>query len=183
VLVAEVMPESPAAKAGVNVGDVIVEFAGKAVATPQELQAVVEQLPADREQAIALLRDGKRIVIRATPIEASGGAEATAGLPGNPERRNLRLEALGVEVQTLTAELAKRLELKADHGVVITDVRSGSPADRAGLAAGMIILEANRKVVKSAEGLAEALAVKPMAQGAILLVRGSDGNRFVVIRN
>ena len=70
-----------------------------------------------------------------------------------------------MQVQTLTPEVAKKLEIKADHGVVVTDVQSGSPAERAGLAPGMVIVEANRKPVKTPDDLNQALDEKSAGQG------------------
>jgi serine protease Do len=182
VLVAEVMPESPGAKAGLKPGDVIVEFAGKAVSTPQELQAVVEQARVGHEQTMSIVRAGKRTTLKANPAELPGDGKAAGGSQGNDGGQASRLEKLGMEVQTLTAEVAKQLEIKADHGVVVTAVQPGSPAERAGLAAGAVILEANRKPVKTVEDLTKALDEKSLAKGVLLLVRTAEGSRFVVIR-
>ena len=182
VLVAEVTPDSPAAKAGLKSGDVIVEFAGKAVATPQELQAVVEQTQAGQTPSVAIVRDGKRMTLKASP------AEKPADRTGSNLRENAggptsRLEKLGLEVQTLTSELAKQLEIQADHGVVVTDVAAGSLAERAGLAGGMVIAEANRKPLKTADDLVKELDEKSMAKGVLLLVKTSHGSRFLVIHD
>ena len=74
VLVAGVSPDSPAAKVGFKTGDVIVEFAGKAVANPQELQGLVEQSPIGKEETVVVLRDGKRVDLKVSPTEMSGDA-------------------------------------------------------------------------------------------------------------
>ena len=76
VLVAGVSPDSPAAKVGFKAGDVIVEFAGKAVASPQELQGLVEQSPIGKEQTVVVLRDGKRVELKVSPTEMAGEAVA-----------------------------------------------------------------------------------------------------------
>ena len=72
--------------------------------------------------------------------------------------------------------------MKVEHGVVITDVRSGSPADMAGLGTGMVIIEANRQPVKSVDDFRKAMGSKPLDKGVLLLVRSAEGSRFVVIR-
>ena len=180
VLVAEVTPHSPAAQAGLKSGDVIVEFAGKTVATPQELQATVEQTQAGQAPSVAIVRDGKRMTLKASPAETP--AEKTgSNLRENGGEPTSRLEKLGLEVQTLTPELAKQLEIQADHGVVVTNVAAGSLAERAGLAAGMVIAETNRKPLKTADDLVKALDEKSMAKGVLLLVKTSHGSRFLVI--
>ena len=71
---------------------------------------------------------------------------------------------------------------KADHGVVITEVRPGSPADQAGLATGMVIAQVNRQDVKSVEDVRKALEQQPLDKGVLLLARTPEGARFVVLR-
>ncbi len=180
-LVAGVVPDSPAAKVGLKPGDVIVQFAGKTVATPQELQAIVEQAEIGRDEPLAVLRDGKRIELKVRLTEQPGNLAAGTA-EGTIEGQTPRLEKLGMQVETLTPDVAKKLELKADHGVVVTDVQSGSAAERAGLAAGMVVVQANRKPVKTPDDLNQALDEKSAARGVLLLVRTAEGSRFVVIR-
>ena len=182
VLVGDVIPDSPAAKAGLKTGDVIVAFAGDAIFTPQELQAVVEQVRIGKEQTVTVLRDGKRLELKVSPMETPTDGKAQGEPQGkNPEQVS-RLEKLGMEVQSLTPELAKRLETKAEQGVVVTEVQSGSPADRAGLSAGAVIVEANRKPVKTVHDLTNALDERSVAKGVLLLMRTTEGSRFIVIR-
>jgi serine protease Do len=74
------------------------------------------------------------------------------------------------------------LGIEAQHGVVITDVRAGSPAAMAGLSSGNVITQANRKAVANVEDLRKALEQQPLEKGALLLVESTEGTRFVVIR-
>jgi serine protease Do len=178
VLVAGVSPESPAAKVGFKTGDVIVEFAGKAVANPQELQGLVEQSPIGKEQTVVVLRDGKRVELKVSPTEMAGDAVAS----GDNAAHSSKLEKLGMEVQNLTPDLAAKLQIKAKQGVVVTEVQAGSAAERAGLASGAVIVEANRKAVKNVEDLSKAMDEKSLAKGVLLLVRTAQGSRFLVMR-
>jgi serine protease Do len=180
VLVAEVTPDSPAAKVDVKSGDVIVEFGGKAVASPQELQSLVEQAPIGKAQNLVVLRDGKRTELKVNPTEMPG--DKTDNSTGKSDGKTSRLEKLGMEVQELTPELAKKLDAKVEHGVVVSDVEAGSAAERAGLSAGMVIVEAGRKPVKTVADLSAALDEKALAKGVLLLVRTEQGSRFVVLR-
>ena len=93
-----------------------------------------------------------------------------------------RFEKLGIQVEDLTPQIAEQLGIKAEHGVVITDVQSGSPAEMAGLNTGMVITEANRQPVISVDAFRKALGGKPLEKGLLLLVRTTEGSRFVVIR-
>ena len=90
---------------------------------------------------------------------------------------------LGVEVANLTAEVAEKLGVKAGEGVVITEVRNGSPAQQAGLATGMVIVQVGQKPVKSVEEFRAAMEKQSLAKGVMLLVRSGQGTRFVVIRS
>ena len=85
-------------------------------------------------------------------------------------------------MENLTPEVAEHLGVKAEHGVAITDVRSGSPAELAGLSTGMVITEADRHPVKTTDDLRKALETRPLDKGVLLLVRSAEGSRFVVLR-
>ena len=182
VLVGDVTANSPAAKTGLKAGDVIVAFGGKPVSTPQELQVVVEQAPIGQEQTVAVIRDGKRLELKVNPTETPNDEKAAGGPQGSNPQQPSRLEKLGIEVQNLTPELAKQLQTKAEQGVVVTDVQAGSPAERAGLTAGAVIVEAGRKPVKTVDDLAKLVDEKSMSHGVLLLVQTAQGSRFVVIR-
>ncbi len=183
VLVSQVQPGTPAAKAGLKEGDVIVEFAGKAVSSPQQLQAAVEQTKIGAKVEMAVVRDGKRVSIPVTPNEQPEDLGlARRGSRGFANPESSRFDKLGLQVETLTAEVAGQLKVSADSGVVVTDVRSGSPADQAGLTPGMVITQANHQTVKSVDDLQEALGKQPLEKGVLLLVRTPEGARFVVLK-
>jgi serine protease Do len=184
VLVTEVRDGTPAAKAGLKPGDIILRFAGKPVSSPRELQGVVEEARIGSSQSLSVLRDGKEMTLSVTcremPADFTAASMGSAVEPGKSE--SSRFEKLGIEVEDLTPQLAEHLGVKAEHGVAITDVRAGSPADQAGLASGMVITQANSRAVKSVGDLRKALEAKPLDQGVLLLVRSPAGSRFVVIR-
>jgi serine protease Do len=183
VLVTELLPNSPAAKAGLKSGDIILDFAGKKVTSPRELQGMVEMAHAGSSQALTVLRDGKRITLQIACAEQPanfGLARNDSHEPANAEPS--RFDKLGIQAENLTPQLAEQLGVKAEHGVVITDVHSGSPADLAGLAEGMVITQADRKPVKTVDELRSVLGKQPLQQGVLLLVRSKEGARFVVIR-
>ncbi|MHC4403541.1 MAG: Do family serine endopeptidase [Planctomycetota bacterium] len=180
VLVAEVTADTPAAESGLKPGDVIVEYAGQAVASPRELQAAVERSEVGAEHDVVVVRDGERRTLAVVPGERSGDAGPGQTSPAN-RRPPSRFDKLGVEVETLTDEVARHLNVTADHGVVITDVEAGGPADRAGLTAGTVVVQANRKPVATAEDFRMALDDSD-DDGVLLLVRGEHGSRYVVVR-
>ena len=99
--------------------------------------------------------------------------------PGNGE--SFEHKALGIEVANLTAEVADKLGIKEGEGVVITDVRAGSPAEMAGLTSGTVIVQVNRRPVKSIDDFRTAIEQQPLEKGVLMLVRTAQGTRFIVI--
>ncbi len=181
VMVREVRDNTPAAKAGVQPGDVILQFAGQPVNDPRELQNIVERSPIGSSHPMVLLRDGKQLTINVTCNELP--ADATASPSGRSEGgSHANFDQLGIQAEALTGSLAEQLGVKADSGVAITEVRPGSPAALAGLAKGMVITHANRKPVKSPADLRKAIEAKPLGEGLLLMVRTEKGSRMVVIR-
>ena len=182
VLIAEVRPDSPAAKAGLKAGDIVLQFAGQAVSNPRELQGYVETSKIGTPEALTILRAGKKMTINVTSREMPREfAEASTSSESLSNKESSRFDQLGIQADNLTPEVAEHLGIKAEHGVAITDVRSGSPADMAGLTTGMVITEVDRQPIKTTEGLHKALKAHPLDKGVLLLVRSAEGSRFVVL--
>jgi S1-C subfamily serine protease len=119
--------------------------------------------------------------VKAMPDKVEwAGRDESPSMKGNKQPSS-SFEKLGISAEDLTPKVAKQLGVKADHGVVITEVEQGSPADLAGLSAGMVISEANRKTVNSVDDLRKALGEKSPAKGVLLLLHTPEGSRFVVI--
>jgi len=184
VVVSEVLPDSPAGKAGLKSGDVIVEFNGKAVSSPNELQGEVEQAQIGKAQALAIQRDGKRLTLQVVVREQPEKIDLakTEGSPSGNQGSSSRFDKLGLEVSALTAEVAEQLDVKADHGVVVTQVKPGTLADMAGVVQGMVITEVNRKPVRSVDEFQKAVEARTVEQGVLLLIRSEQGSRYIVLR-
>ncbi len=188
VLVAEVYPNTPASEAGIKSGDVILSFAGKKVSSPNELQSYVEESEIDKAHDVEILRDGKRMTIKVTVREQPseyGMDRVPSRLRGRgraiPESESIA--KLGIQVEDLTPEVADQLGTDLKEGVVITQVKPGSPAALAGLSEGTIIVEANRQKVRNLSDLRQALAAKPLSQGVLLRVVTPEGlSRYIAIR-
>ena len=185
VAVTEVFPNTPAAKASLQSGDVIVEYAGVAVSSPNELQVLVERSELGRRHVLTVVRDGKRMNLNFTPEvqpnEFGAASGSNGSSPSKPE--SSRLDKLGMEVGSLDAAVAEQLGMRGVAGVVITNVRSGSPAHRAGLSSGMVITQVNRQAVQSLDEFTAAVKKAESAgDGLLFLVRSQEGSRFVVIR-
>jgi serine protease Do len=183
VIVREVRDNTPAAKAGVQPGDVIEKFAGQAVNTPLELQSLVERSPIGGAEPLVLLRDGKELTVQVASKELpSDEAVATSPATHGEGGGHTSFDKLGIQAETLTGSLAEQLGVKADYGVAITDVRAGSPAAQAGLEKGMVITHIGRKPVKSLADLRKALDASSLSAGLMLMVRTEEGSRLIMIR-
>ena len=173
-LVSRVMSDGPADEAGIEHGDVIVEFNGQDIEDWNDLPRVVASTPVGKKVKVVVLRDGKRKTIKAKigELEEAETAELAMreGSPG----------AFGLRVQNLTSDLAEQLGVDEPHGVVVTAVEADSPAQEAGLRRGDVILEVDRSEVKNMDDLRGALA--EAESSALLLVRRGEATIFIPIK-
>jgi len=182
VLVSEVMKGTPAAAAGVQVGDVIVAFAGQPVSTPRQLQELVERSPIGSTQRMDILRDGKPLSLSVKLEALPEDFELAAGPQGAPGMTRYHNKDLGLGVTELTGQLARQLGYEGLSGVVVSDVEPGSLAAAAGIREGMLILRVGKKPVKSVAEFRQALQGESLEEGILLLLRTEQGNRFVVLQ-
>ena len=181
VAVTEVYPDTPAAIAGLRAGDVIVEYAGIEISSPQELQVAVERSKLDQPHVLTVVRDGKRMDLEFIPKEQPSKFGVGPNASEAPQPKSSQLEKFGLEISDLDATVAEQLAMKGVEGIVITAVRSGSPADRAGLASGDVITQVDRQAVKSTADFAKAVQ-SGADDGLLLLVRSRQSSRFVVLK-
>ena len=169
VVVPKVVPDSPADKAGVKTGDVILEVGGKAVKNAQQLKNRVASLPIGKEVDVVVQRNGKKLTLKATIAAQQEGA--TSGL-----------DAYGFEVQDLTPELARRFGYQDAEGVVVGTVRPDSPADAAGLRPNDLIVAIQHRSVRNVAEFRQALQAADPSRGLLLLVRNQFGTRYLVLK-
>jgi len=168
-LVSEVMKGSPAEKAGLKQGDVVIAFNGKEIRDASQLRNEAASTAIGKEARVTVLREGK---IREIPVRIES-MQSRAQSTGASIR-----ERLGVTVRPPTAKESGRLKLQSDQGVIITRVEPGSPGAKAGLEPGDVILEINEMVVTSPQDLSEALAlVKPGQHVQVMAVDQRTGDR------
>ncbi len=178
-VVTQVDADSPGAKAGLQIGDVVTEVDGQKVSDAGDLQVMVGQKQPGTKVNLTVLRNGKSMSVPVT-LEAMGShGSAEDGAASSEGKGKMRW---GIGLGNLTPELRDQLQAPHDvHGAVIEQVQPGSSADNAGLQQGDIILEVNRHKVESASDVQQALGNVPKGQDALLLVRSNGGNSFRVL--
>lgn len=134
-LIAQVEPSSPAQRAGLRAGDVILEFNGRTIAESAELPHIVGLLPPGTEAATVVFRDGERQTLKVI-VGGMPGEESQLAQSDESDRKGGRV---GVDVAPVDAETLAALNLES--GVVISEVYPGTAAAEAGLVAGDIIVE------------------------------------------
>jgi serine protease Do len=172
-LVGDVSPNSPAQKAGIQSGDVILSMNGTQIAESNQLRMNVSMMNPGQTVNLKIFRNGQTSNITAQVGELPGKKVERASKDNN-ESANQALE--GVSVEDLNARLARQAGLPANtKGVVVTEVDPGSPAASAGLKEGDVIQEVNHHAVTSSDELSSALH---HSNGESLLLVNRGGNKL-----
>jgi serine protease Do len=176
-LISDVMPDSPADKAGLKSGDIVLEFNGKAVPGSNRLQYEVASTAPGATVPVKILRDGKEQTIQLTVRELPGSEQlAKADNQAGDSSDSLN----GVTVSDLDPHAVQQMNLPKDlKGAVITDVDQDSAAYDAGLRPGSIIQEINHKSVQSADDAVK--FTENLKNKKILLKVWSDGGSHYVV--
>jgi serine protease Do len=182
-LVSAVMKGSPAEKAGIKQGDVILQFNGRDVEDTGHLRNMVSQSPIGSKVKVKVFRAKKEIVIDVTIAELpkKAGEAATDEESGEGPKESNALS--GVTARELTRELAKRFGAKeGDSGVVVVKVEPGSKAFEAGIRAGDMVLQINQKEIATIEDYKKAAAALKAKERILLLIRRKGEDLFLTIR-
>jgi serine protease Do len=175
-LISEVQPDTPGAKAGLQTGDVVTDLDGKPVADAGQLQMTVGQKRPGETIHLQVVRDGKPMNIAVT-LEALGGDKGTETAENEHGKGRW-----GLSLADLSPDVRSEVQVQPSvHGAIVEDVKPGSPADNAGLQRGDVIMEVNRRPVKSAAEVAQVLSNVPNGQDALVLVWSNGGSTFRVL--
>jgi len=176
VLISEVADNSPAQEAGILQGDVITKLNGAQVKDVTELRNKIALILPGTKIDVELIRDGKTKSVKVT-IGEQPEDFGKAGFAGEGALSNM-----GLVLQDLTSDLARQFNYDVDQGVLIADVEPDSPAEMAGLKAGQLIEEVNKKRVRNLEELQEVLKDTKNGDQVLLRVRTGDYSQYVVLR-
>lgn len=179
VLVGDVLKDSPAEKAGLRAGDIVLRFDGRETTTANKLRNAVAATPPGTRIELEIYRDGKNQKVEITLGQVDDGELASA-LP-TASSDDASLEKLGMTMQSLTPQLAKQLGYdEGEQGVVVTSVDPGSLANRKGLQRGDVIVDVNGHVVKNITDFREILQ-QEKDKGVRLQVKRDGVRRFVFL--
>jgi serine protease Do len=176
-VITQVEPDSPGAKAGLKVGDVIIAVNGAKVSDAGQLQMQVNEQGPGTTLKLEVSRNGSHSTVPVT-LESMGGKngelETAAAGQGKPR--------WGLGISDLTPDVRQQIQAPSDvKGAVIEQVQPGSPADEAGLQPGDVVISVDRHPTPSAADVQQALSSVPKDQDALLLVWSNGGNTFRVL--
>jgi serine protease Do len=181
-VVAQVTPDSPAAHAGLQTGDVIQELNGNKIVDGSALQVAVSQDQPGQTIQLGIIRDGKPMQIGVKVGEYKKPGTETAENEGGAQPG--QTGRLGLAVDDLDQDTRQQLQIPPTvKGAAIAQVRPGSPAEDAGLQPGDVVQEVNRKPVTSAGQFANVVRSTPSGKDILLLVWSKGNSSFRVLHS
>ncbi len=173
-LVSQVIAGSPAEKAGLKAGDVILEFNRKPIMNSSDLPPLVGRVPVGSKAGVSILRNGKKLVLGVIIEQLPSDDQPVAAAQSKPASSN----RMGIEVVDLDAESKKVL----GRGVLVRKVVAGGPAHRSGMAAGDVLMQLDRKNIKNVADFRKKVANLPTGRMIPLLVHRQGTNQFIVMK-
>ncbi|MEI6208207.1 MAG: Do family serine endopeptidase [Desulfuromonadales bacterium] len=173
-LIAAVEKDTPAERAGLKAGDVILEFDGKPIIEGNELPRLVAATPVDKQVKLVIFRDGKKLDVPLVVGKLKDGGT------GSPSGSSNESDKIGITVEELKKEMADRLGIRDSKGLVITEVKPGSPAEDAGVSPGSIVIEINGQRPETLAAFSAITAKLKKGDVVRLLLRRPDGSAYYV---
>jgi len=177
VLINEVSENSPADKAGLKHGDIIIELNGEPVKKMSPFRNKISLTPPDTKVKITVLRKNKKKTVTVKLGELPSDILASGDKPGEAIDKNL-----GITVQNLTEDLAEQMGYEDESGVVVTEVEPASDAAMKGIRPGTLIKEVNQRKVKNTKEFKAALENLTEGSFVLLLVKEKERSRFVSLK-
>ncbi len=174
-LVNDIIDDSPAEKAGVKKGDVIIEFEGIDVKDPSHLKNIVSSTDPGTKSKVVVFRDGRKKTVYVTLEELENEPQILATT--RSEAQNF-----GMQVQDISPDIAEHYNLEPDDkGVVVTDVARGSHAEEAGIMVGDVISRIGKKDVSSVKEFRSLIKTAEKDDTVLLLVKRDGISRFYAV--
>ena len=173
-LVSDMPEDSPARRAGIEVGDIITRFNGKKIDGVDQLRFEVAGTRPGTEVTVEIFRDGRQLEREVELVELeSADASRTHGRGAS---------ALGMRVKTLSPEIARRLGMPTDReGVIVTEIDPLSAASEAGIRLNDVILSVDGHEIASVEDFEEYTSASDLERGVRLVIARGNSKRFVFL--
>lgn len=171
-LIADVKKDSPAALAGLKQGDIVISYNHTKILNIATLRNAVAMMEPGSKVNLTILREGKQLNI---PVEI-------ASFPTSGELISGIETKLGFEVENITPEIAQNLGLLDEKGVIVSNVRPGSPSAWTGMKKGALIIEANKQKVSSTEEFFKVLSTTETGKPVLLLIKQDGQMRFLSMK-
>lgn len=182
-IVKSVMPNSPAEKAGLEPGDVILSLNNKKVTDPANLQGIVERLDIGKSYDLKVIRASKPQTLQVQIEEMPASFTSRGTGRERPEASPAAFDTLGLQLKSLTKDLARQLGMENVKGVVVASVKDDSPASAAGIQTGDVIERVGTTNVTSIDEYNKALNTLSLEDGIVLHLRNQEGKRYVVLKS
>jgi len=179
-LVGEVQENTPASKAGLKQGDIIVKINGEAIKNVNQLRNIVASTSPGTSLALEVIRDNARKTVNAVVEELPASLNEATALAEEPEAQVT--DEVGLKLDNLTPEIARQIRSKRTDGVIVMQVQPGSIAEDAGVQPRDVIISANGKPLKSVKDFTNIVTSKALERGVRLVMETSGMQRFVVLR-
>jgi len=189
-IVTQVVPDSPAEKAGLETGDIILELDGHKVTGTRNLQGITERLKIGKPYPLTIQRNGKQRKLKIKLAEMPD-SKSFASAEAKQEKKEKEADApgtvsskeLGLNVQNLSKELSEQFGYPEKvSGVIITSVESGSVAEFNGLKEGEVIEKIGQTKIKNVDDFKKAIKDTSAEKGVLMLIRRGNATRFVVVK-
>ena len=174
-LVARVIEDSPAERAGIKREDIIIEFDHKKIHKMSELPRIVANTPVGKQVEVKIIRQGREKNLKIEVGELKEEKVAKAG-------EFTTEKEFGLTVQGLTPEIAKHLGISEKAGVLVSEVKVGSPAHEAGIRRGDIIKEIDRQPFEDLKGYRHHMAKLKGKNEILMLIQREENTFFVVLK-
>ena len=180
-LITGVMQDTPAQKAGILKGDVVISINDKSIRNSNDLRNIIANAGAYAAIEMELIRNGENIRIK-LKLDERPKKLTQAKFTPEPKKDIEQVEIMGMVVEELSEKNAAQLNIKPGIGIVIVQVIQGSSAEKAGIIPGMVLQEVERQATTNLSIFKEIISLRDPKKGILLLITTANGSRYIFLQ-